>query len=127
MFKAIYMYNPYEVSAFCLYSGRTRKASADISQKYLNLPFIGIDYCLCTEIHTQQCRDGGLSMCVHVSYIYTYAICAICLYIHLQNQSLYACFSTVDVLSDLRVAFQSLEFKCLSVETQNKMRPLTED
>ena len=112
MFKAICMYNPYELSAFCWYSGRTRKASADISQKYLNLPFIGIDYCLCTEIHTQQRRDGGLSMCVYASYIYTYAIC---LYRRLQTQSLYACFSTVAVLSDLRMAFQSLEFKCLSL------------
>lgn len=83
-------------------------------RNYLNLPFIGIDYCLCTKIHTQQCRDGGLSTRAHVLYIYTYAICATCLYIHLQNQALYACFSTVVVLSNLRVAFQPLEFKCLS-------------
>lgn len=65
------MYNPYELSAFCLYWGRTRKASADTSQKYLNLPFIGIDYCLCTEIHTQQCRDGGFKcVCTRIIHIH---------------------------------------------------------
>lgn len=122
MFKAICMYNPYELSAFCLHSGRTRKASADISQKYLNLFFIGIDYCLCIEIHTQQLRDGGLSMCIHPSHMYTYAICAIRLYIQLQT--LYACLSRAAVLSDLRVAFQSLEFKCLSLRRLRTSREL---
>lgn len=48
------MHNPFDLSVFLLYSIWTRKASADIFQKYLNLSFIAIDYCLCTGTPTHQ-------------------------------------------------------------------------